>query len=131
GLVVKSNTEIRGLGWATGFSWKGSAAANQQVLLTNANPLGIATPVDQYITLRNFAINGNGTVGHGGSGTYPLVTNSAGLFLSCIRLTGVTGFKIEDLKTIQAPSYGVHAGNVFNFVISRVRAEHDPARVGT
>ena len=131
GLVIKSYTTISGLGWNTGFSWKGSANANQQVLLTNANPIGTGTPTDQYITLENFAINGNGTVGHGGSGTYPLVTNSNGLFLSCTRFTGVNTLTIQNIKTIQAPSYGIHAGNVTNFIISRIRAEHDTARVGT
>ncbi len=125
GLVVKSHTTIQCLGWSTGFNWLGSAAANQQALITNANPLGIATPVDTDITIRGCAFNGNYASGHGGSagpsGFNPLVLNSDGYILAEVRFVGVTNVHLADLQCNACTGINFHFGNAFDFLVENIQ----------
>lgn len=134
GIVISAHTTIQGQGWGTGFSWLNSSSANQQPMMTNANPLGIATPIDSSIRLENFQINGNsqnsaclssGANCHGGIAAHGFPAsdnNSAGLFLAEVRLVGVSGLDLDSIYCYQCSGLNIHLANVFHFRANHLRA---------
>lgn len=109
-----SNQTLRGIAGA-GLKKAGYPATNGWALFSNKHPAVTGTtPTDQYITLRDLAIDGNklgGANGVSGGGSTPF-ESPAGYVVPTLGFYGVSFLRLDNVHIVNSPSYGFHLANV-------------------